>query len=145
MRVTWASKRGAGSSHSWLLKEGKEQAVGESGRVSIPGRGNSWCKGPEAAAPLLCKGKQGGEGGRSGKGAGWSEAKYFGYQAKGSRKPLGGSRPKSNFDLEGDALKVLTVPCTEFSKHHPLNFYLVTQHLQTYIPLKALQHHPSGY
>lgn len=145
MRVTWASQRGAGSSHSWLLKEGKEQAVGESGRVSIPGRGNSWCKGPEAAAPLLCKGKQGGEGGRSGKGAGWSEAKDFGYQAKGSRKPLGGSRPKSNFDLEGDALKVLTVPCTEFSKHHPLNFYLVTQHLQTYIPLKALQHHPSGY
>ena len=53
---------------------------------------------------------------------------------------------KSNFDLEGDALKVLTtVPCTEFSKHHPLNFYLVTQHLQTYISLKALQHHPSGY
>lgn len=33
MGVTWASQRGAGSSHSWLLKEGKEQAVGESAKV----------------------------------------------------------------------------------------------------------------
>lgn len=73
------------------------------------------------------------------------EGKDFGYQAKGSRKPSEDSGPKSNFDLEGDALKVPTVPCTEFSKHHPLNFYLVTQHLQTYIPLKALRCHPSSY
>lgn len=112
MGVTWASQRGAGSSHSWLLKEGKEQAVGESARVSIPGSRNGWCKGPEAGAPLLFKGKQGGEDGGSGKGGGWLEGRDFGYQAKGSRKPSEGSQPKSNFDLESDALKVLpTVPC----------------------------------
>lgn len=70
MGVTWASQRGAGSSHCWLLKEGKEQAVGESGRVSILGRGNGWCKGPEAGASLLFKGKQAGECGRRGKGGG---------------------------------------------------------------------------
>lgn len=145
MGVKWASQRGAGSSHCWLLQEGKEQAGGESGSVRILGRGNGWCKGPEAGTPLLFKGKQGGECGRSGKEGGWLEGKDFGYQAKGSRKPSEDSGPKSTFDLEGDVLKVLTAPCTEFSKHHPLNFYLVTQHLQTYIAIKALRCHPSSY
>ena len=72
MGVTWTAQKGADSSHFWLLKEGKEQAMCEPGRKSILGKGNSQYKGPEAGACMVVfKEKQGREGGRSGKRGEW--------------------------------------------------------------------------
>lgn len=76
------------------------------------------------------------------------EGTGFGYHSEGSGKPSEGSEQKSNLDLEDDALKVLETYYLAHSKCSisisycyisPLNFCLVTPHMQILTPLKTFQ------